>query len=68
MGDNLIVKCLPEDYDDLLAEPNTKPFDFTGKPMRGILVVRPAGVRTAPSLKKWIGEGMTNAKARAAAR
>jgi hypothetical protein len=43
--DDLVVKCAPERYDGLLAKPSAKEFDF--RPMRGILMVEPAGVKTA---------------------
>lgn len=67
LDDGFIVKCDPAEYEGLLAKPNTKPFDFTGKPMRGILVVKPAGVRTAATLKSWVIKGVATAKAKAAA-
>ena len=64
MNDDLIVKCDPERYDALLEKPNTKEFDFTGKPMRGIMMVSPAGIKTAATLRGWIKEGVEFAKSK----
>jgi len=32
----------------------TRPMDFTGKPMKGMLFVLPDGMKTAAALKKWV--------------
>jgi TfoX/Sxy family transcriptional regulator of competence genes len=32
----------------------TRPMDFTGKPMKGMLFVLPAGMKTAAALQKWV--------------
>jgi TfoX N-terminal domain len=42
-GENLIVRAAPEQYEQLLGEPGARPFDLTGWPMRGWLLVDPAG-------------------------
>lgn len=34
--------------------PHVRPFDITGRPMRGWVMVEPAGVRTAAQLGKWL--------------
>jgi hypothetical protein len=44
--DNLIVRIDPEKQNTLLKKPHTKPFDLTGKPMKGWLVVEADGVKT----------------------
>jgi len=36
--------------------PHVRPFDITGPPMKGWVMVEPAGVRTASQLKRWLGE------------
>lgn len=65
LGEDLIVKCDPEAYADLLAKPHAREFAFTGRPLRGILMVAPAGVKTAANLRRWIAEGVATAKAKA---
>lgn len=67
LEDALIVKCDADDYDEHLEKPHTRPFDFTGRPLRGIFAVDPAGVRTAAALRKWLAIGIAAAKAKASA-
>ncbi len=38
-GADLIVRVGPELYESALAEPHTKPFDMTGRPMKGWVFV-----------------------------
>jgi len=56
--DNLIVRVDPEKHSALLKRPHVKPFDLTGRPMKGWLVVEEAGVKTAKQLSAWIKEGV----------
>jgi len=56
--DDLIVRVGPEAYDGALAEPHTKDFDMTGRPMKGWVVVRPAGYETDEMLKGWVQRGV----------
>lgn len=56
--DNLIVRVNPEKNDALLKKPHTKPFDLTGKPMKGWLLVEADGVRTDRQLSTWVKEGI----------
>ena len=56
--DNLIVRIDPEKQDALLKKPHAKPFDLTGKPMKGWLIVEAEGVKTARQLSKWVQEGI----------
>jgi TfoX/Sxy family transcriptional regulator of competence genes len=56
--DNLIVRVDPEKNEVLLKKPHTKPFDLTGKPMKGWLLVEANGVKTDKQLRTWVNEGM----------
>jgi len=56
--DNLIVRVDPEKHVDLLKKPHTKPFDLTGKPMKGWLLVEADGVKTEKQLSAWVKEGV----------
>ena len=38
----------------VLGEEHTRPFDITGKPMRGWAMVEPAGWQNAAKLRRWI--------------
>ena len=54
--DNLIVRIDPEKQNALLKKPHAKPFDLTGKPMKGWLVVEADGVKTDKQLNAWVKE------------
>jgi TfoX/Sxy family transcriptional regulator of competence genes len=56
--DNLIVRIDPEKQVALLKKSHAKPFDLTGKPMKGWLVVEADGVKTEKQLSAWVKEGI----------
>ena len=56
--ENLIVRVDPEKHSALLKKPHAKPFDLTGKPMKGWLVVEAGGVKTDKQLSAWVKEGV----------
>jgi len=56
--DDLIVRLGPAKYDKLLKKSGAKPFDITGRPMKGWLMVEPNGCRTAKQLSTWVKEGV----------
>jgi TfoX/Sxy family transcriptional regulator of competence genes len=56
--DNLIVRIDPEKQTALLKKPHAKPFDLTGRPMKGWLVVEAEGCKTDRQLSAWVQEGI----------
>ncbi len=56
--DDLIVRVAPEKHTELLKRPHARPFDLTGKPMKGWLVVGAEGVKSAAQLSAWVTEGV----------
>ena len=56
-GDDLIVRVGPEAYGELIMQPFTRPFDMTGRPMKGWLVVEPEGLGSEEDLADWIALG-----------
>ena len=50
----LIVRLGPGDGEKALKEKFVIPFDITGKPMKGWVMVVPDGVEDDSQLKKWI--------------
>jgi len=56
--DNLMVRVDPEKHSALLKKPHAKPFDLTGKPMKGWLIVKADGVKTDKQLSAWVKEGV----------
>jgi TfoX/Sxy family transcriptional regulator of competence genes len=51
---DLIVRLAPEATDKALAQGHTRRFDLTGRPMKGWILVEPAGLKTQAQLSKWI--------------
>jgi TfoX/Sxy family transcriptional regulator of competence genes len=66
LKDDLIVRVGAALNAKALAQPHTRPFDFTGKPMAGIVYVAPAGYRSGAALGKWIRWGAAAAAERKA--
>ena len=58
LKDDLIVKVGAEGWDALIADPNVRPFDFSGRPMVGMLYVAPPGVASDEALRGWIQRGI----------
>jgi TfoX/Sxy family transcriptional regulator of competence genes len=56
--DNLIVRIDPEKQNSLLKKSHAKPFDLTGKPMKGWLLIEAEGVKTEKQLSAWVKEGV----------
>ena len=54
----MIVRIDPETTDKALAERLVRIFDITGKPMKGGILVKPAGLATAAALGKWVRAGV----------
>jgi TfoX N-terminal domain len=50
----LIIRVGAEDYRDALRHPFAREMDFTGRPMRGFVVVESQGFATAEDLKFWL--------------
>jgi TfoX/Sxy family transcriptional regulator of competence genes len=55
--DFLIVRMDKEEGEKSLKDRNVQPFDITGKPMAGWVMVKEAGWKSAASLAKWLGIG-----------
>ncbi|WP_430815786.1 TfoX/Sxy family protein [Carboxylicivirga sp. RSCT41] len=51
---DMMTRISPDDYDTLLTEPGAKPMDFTGRVMKGFVMVEPAGIDMDDDLYKWV--------------
>lgn len=51
---SLIVRLGPDQAEEAFLEPNVKEFDVTGKPMKGWIMVQPAGVLDEDAVKVWV--------------
>lgn len=52
--DELMVRVGPDRHDESLRERHVRPMDFTGRPMKGYVFVKPAGIESDAALEKWI--------------
>lgn len=59
---NLIVRVGPEKDAEALSRPHARPFDMTGRPMAGWVMVEPKGYEAETDLKEWIRQGVEFAK------
>ena len=61
--DELIVRLgCEQKTSDALCRAHIRPFDVTGKPMRGWIMVSPAGWQDEAELDYWLREGRTCAE------
>ncbi len=61
-GDDLIVRLGVEQYDEALKKPFARPFDMTGRPMKGWVMVAGEGVRAEAELASWVQQGIAFAR------
>jgi TfoX/Sxy family transcriptional regulator of competence genes len=61
-GEALVVRTDPGQQEALLAEPGVRIFDLTGRPMKGWLLVDPAGCADDADLRRWVDRGIAYAK------
>ena len=57
LGDEVIIRMSAEESERALAEPGTRRFDFTGRPMRGFVVVGGLSIEDDAQLAAWIDAG-----------
>lgn len=60
--EDMVVRCDPEAFDELVALPHARPMDFSGRPMKGWIYVAPEGVAEDEDLRVWIGRGVDYAR------
>ena len=58
VGSELMVRVGADGYAAALARPHVREMDFTGRPLRGMVYVEPAGIRTARQLEAWLTRGL----------
>ncbi len=55
---NLMVRVGPKQYEAALKLEHAAEMDFTGKPLHGMIYVRPEGFKTDEALGKWLRMGL----------
>ena len=56
--DALIVRVGPDAYQEALDKAHTRPFDITGRPMKGWVMVDQAGYESDADLRAWVQQGV----------
>jgi hypothetical protein len=59
---DMIVRVGPANYNEALSRPHTRPFDMTGRPMAGWVMVEPRGCVKEADLKVWVAKGVDFAR------
>ena len=54
VGDTLMARVGPADYEAALQEPAARAMDFTGRPMKGYVYVAPEGIAEDAELAAWV--------------
>ena len=61
-GAELLVRVGPEKHEEAMKSKDARPFALAGRPSKGWILVRAAGLKSPASLKKWVGLGVEFAK------
>ena len=60
-GEDLIVRLAADAAESVQGEPGVRPFDLTGRPMKGWLLVAADGHAEDDDLRRWVDRGATYA-------
>lgn len=58
VNEELVVRVGPERYEKALSQPQARPMDFTGRPLKGFVFVSPNGYKTGKALAKWVRQAV----------
>ena len=61
-GEDLIVRVTADTAETAMGELGVRPFDLTGRPMKGWLLVDPAGCAEDEDLRRWVWRGIGYAR------
>ena len=61
IGEELLVRVEKSQTDELLEEPGTRVFDFSGRPMKGWVMVNSEGFTGDQDFQDWLQRGVNYA-------
>lgn len=64
LGEELVARVAAEETAAVLELPHVRPFDFTGRPMRGFVFVAAEGCAMDGDLAAWVERGLRVATSR----
>ena len=56
--DDLIIRVGPDSYSNAVIRPAARPFDITGRPMKGWVMIAPDGYANDKDLADWVQTGV----------
>jgi hypothetical protein len=56
-GQALVVRVGPRGYHGALTQPHCRECDFTGRPLRGMVMIDPSGIESYGDLRAWAERG-----------
>jgi TfoX/Sxy family transcriptional regulator of competence genes len=56
--ERLIVRVGPERYQEALQRSHARPFDMTGRPIKGWVFVSAEGLKSDDDLREWVQQGV----------
>ncbi len=56
--DDLMARIDPEEESDILKKTGSRPMDFTGRPMKGFIMVDPEGTDMDEGLEFWLNKAL----------
>jgi TfoX/Sxy family transcriptional regulator of competence genes len=62
VGETLMARIGPDEYDKALKKKHVREMDFTGKPMKGFIYIDPEGFESDKDLRYWVALSETYAK------
>jgi len=54
VGDKLMARVGPDQYDAALKSKHVRPMDFTGRPLTGFVYVEPSGLKNQTNVASWV--------------
>ena len=57
LKNDLVVRIEPVQFDTLVAQPHVRPFDFSGRPMQGMVYVDNGALADPEVLRTWVQRG-----------
>lgn len=57
-GETLVVRVGPDAYEEALELRHARECDFTGRPLRGMVMVDPPGFADDAALGRWVERGL----------
>ena len=62
LGTDLVLRLGEQGATAALERPHVRPMDFTGRPIRSMVFVAPAGVDSARALRRWVDRAINHAQ------